>query len=987
MDANFNKTAGAVLNPFIDKVPVRMAVMAVFVIMLLSSGCKPDPENHDQPDQDYTLTIQGTSNIDKKIQDGTTAWFVEQGRNDTTFKSMQNEQASIKLHAAEGRTIQGTAGIKENNGHNATKQAVYLEENTTLPLIMTAKQHTITINYTINANNVPVNNAIITTPQETTRTNEQGKGSTTISSVNTDQYNNINHTLEGMIESDTQTSIKFDQKTFSYILTTTTKDVTEDVNQKNYNSTITIDSNIAGALLYVLHQADTIAKANANTTGDATFNIERTQEAYNVTVGANKTDYVKDEEALTLQGDQDYNINLTLNPASHTKTVNFTITSSETTKTPKSFRGYVLVAGDTLAVKNFNTNNGQLQYNTNNANETAEVGATNIPAHQDIKQNMTLTGTHNFNGTATITYQNTNVPVLIIGERGLPIQGVSITGFGSAKTTGTDGKTTLDMILGADKTDTNGLPFSSYTTNITLASDNIINQTTSIQHTPGTNNQKNITAKRTNYPYTININITSSNPTKTPLGFTGSIIIAGETTAVQNYNGTSGQLTFNNSAPNINAQATATNIPYHSNATAQNVTLDGSDSFNFVANADVTHYNVTGNVSDENSTPMSANVSTEGKNDDTDSNGNYAINDIEQRRGTNNQPLTYTIDVTATGEFDTQNKSTTADGTNKNVNFIIPVQQQNYTYNITIETYGPRLATPVTNGTIEITTMSDGMEHATPIDNDGITNITITGPYAANEAVRVKINDNNYYTTGTFALLKNGQTAIAGKIGSRIGLPGYINHELTTTIDDIDDATGVYATMFADSLQNNTALMESINNYYGNSGVATWSPKDAQGNLIETIIFYNKTTDVNGNPVPQARIDRQKAALEFVANQNTTGAGKTLYNKTYMESGSIPPTPTAHTILFLDNIANAGNARSYTSPNEFRGVTASTRDYDSPNTDILELTEGLGINDNSSGSNGFSVTVDGTGKINGFSESGLKAWVTDFTYQPADFKK
>jgi len=193
--------------------------------------------------------------------------------------------------------------------------------------------------------------------------------------------------------------------------------------------------------------------------------------------------------------------------------------------------------------------------------------------------------------------------------------------------------------------------------------------------------------------------------------------------------------------------------------------------------------------------------------------------------------------------------------------------------------------------------------------------------------------------------------------------------------------------MFADSLQNNTALMESINNYYGNSGVATWSPKDAQGNLIETIIFYNKTTDVNGNPVPQARIDRQKAALEFVANQNTTGAGKTLYNKTYMESGSIPPTPTAHTILFLDNIANAGNARSYTSPNEFRGVTASTRDYDSPNTDILELTEGLGINDNSSGSNGFSVTVDGTGKINGFSESGLKAWVTDFTYQPADFKK
>lgn len=90
-------------------------VVITFLTVVLLSGCKPQPDDPIKQDQDYTLTIQGTSSLDKKIQDGTTAWFVEKGKTDTTFKALQNEQASLKIHAAEGRSVQGTAGIRENN--------------------------------------------------------------------------------------------------------------------------------------------------------------------------------------------------------------------------------------------------------------------------------------------------------------------------------------------------------------------------------------------------------------------------------------------------------------------------------------------------------------------------------------------------------------------------------------------------------------------------------------------------------------------------------------------------------------------------------------------------------------------------------------------------------------------------------------------------------------------------------------------------------
>ena len=314
-------------------------------------------------------------------------------------------------------------------------------------------------------------------------------------------------------------------------------------------------------------------------------------------------------------------------------------------------------------------------------------------------------------------------------------------------------------------------------------------------------------------------------------------------------------------------------------------------------------------------------------------------------------------------------------------NFSLQEEEQDNTYNIKIETLDDKLDNYITTGTIEITTASDQQRRTIPIDNDGITDLTITGPYEKTENVDIKIYNNSTHTNGTFALLHNGQSAVTGKIGSRINLPGYINHNLTTTLDAIDDPIGTYSSMFSDESKNNSNIMESINEYYTNKGVSIWTPP--------TVSFINLTRDpTTGEDLTQSRIDRQQEALQFFADRKTTNAGKTLYVLTGItQTPNIPPDPTGNVTMYRNNAINAGNDRLYTSTNRYKAVTASTKDSNTDNMMITELAEGMGINDNSSGNGSFAFTVDGSNKINGFSSAGKTARIAAFTYQPADFKK
>lgn len=123
----------------------NLTILIVFFIIILNSGCKPEPG---KPEEEYILYIKGKSNIGKTIEDGTTAYFVEQGRTDTLFKTMRNEEAAIKIHAEEGERIQGTAG-KENKGHEAVNAAVTVNKDLDLPLVMPGKDHDIHVEYTL----------------------------------------------------------------------------------------------------------------------------------------------------------------------------------------------------------------------------------------------------------------------------------------------------------------------------------------------------------------------------------------------------------------------------------------------------------------------------------------------------------------------------------------------------------------------------------------------------------------------------------------------------------------------------------------------------------------------------------------------------------------------------------------------------------------------------------------------------------------------
>ncbi len=669
--------SGKKIEKAIYKAKTGLAIGAMIATPLLQS-CQE--EEKPKPEQHYTLTIEARSSIDKKIQDGTIAYFVATGSTDTAFAATRDEQATIKLLAKGGRSIDGTAGLKENPGHDATHQRTTIKGDKELHLTMDAKRHRLTINYRIRTATAPVSKAIIATPQDTTRTDKDGKGSITIDDVTTDEYNNIQHQLTGSVRSDNKTSIPFSTQTFTYHLTrpTTEKEIT--VKQEDYKGTITVDDNIANATIYAIHEKDTVTEATADDRGDATLTIEREENEYEVTVGAKKKGYAKDEKSITLEGNNDYRLTLNLTPAKYKKTININISSSEPTKTPKSFRGYVLIAGDTITAKDIDGTKGTLEYETDKASETAEVGATNIPAHKDVKKDMTLTGTHDLNATASIEYQNSTLPVTVKGERGKPVNDVKITGFGDDKKTDDQGKATLEMILGKDKTDKYGLPFNSYTTTITLASDGIINKNTAVDHAAGANDEQSIGVKRTSYPYTLTIKVTSSNPEKTPLRSRDYVLVAGDTITAKDIDGTKGTLTFTNTAPTLKATIGAKNIPYHSDAAGKEIALDGEDDVTLTAKADVSYYNISGRVSEEGTNNgVQAKVAAEGKNDDTDANGDYAIEHIERRRDENNKPLTYTIDITATGDFTTQTKNATANGENINVNFSIPQNIQDYT--------------------------------------------------------------------------------------------------------------------------------------------------------------------------------------------------------------------------------------------------------------------------------------------------------------------
>lgn len=172
--------------------------------------------------------------------------------------------------------------------------------------------------------------------------------------------------------------------------------------------------------------------------------------------------------------------------------------------------------------------------------------------------------------------------------------------------------------------------------------------------------------------YTINLNLTSTNQEKTPLRFRGYILHQNDTLTAQNFTGTQGTLTIQHTEPTLNVTIGARNIP-HFQPTTNNTTITPTTNNATINTTPIIFtYDITGEVRHQNNNPAQATVSTQGRNTNTNTQGQYTLQDIIRNTDQNNAPLTYNTTITATGNFETQTRNITVTGQNQTINFTVP---------------------------------------------------------------------------------------------------------------------------------------------------------------------------------------------------------------------------------------------------------------------------------------------------------------------------
>ena len=451
----------------------------------------------------------------------------------------------------------------------------------------------------------------------------------------------------------------------------------------------TLGNVIPGAEInvYPNEETQTIIQGNTNQEGILNAIFEQTQWIY-------QTDTIQKINQLRTNADaaqhepkqvispyaNPMNLEITLTHAPYQYTVPINLESTNPDKTPLSFRAYVLQEGDTLAVQNFTGTQGTLNFEGATSNMNVVVGAINIPHFDETQKNATLTTGENAQtlNTNPIIYSY-NVSGNVLFENENPAQAnVSA----EDQNTNTNAQGTYSLVDIIRQTNTNNAPLT-YNTEVTATGD-FETQTKNIL-VDGANKTVNFTIPNPLMQYALIINLESNNPDKTPLSFRGYVLQAGDTLAVQNFQGTQGTLNFESTTSNMNVVVGARNIP-HFGPTQKNKTMNpGENQETLNTNPIVYSYNVTGNVLYENNNPVQANVAAEGQNTNTNAQGAYSLLDIIRNTNTNNAPLTYTAIVSATGDFETQNKNITVDGQNKTVNFEVPnppppTQNVNFTF-------------------------------------------------------------------------------------------------------------------------------------------------------------------------------------------------------------------------------------------------------------------------------------------------------------------
>lgn len=371
--------------------------------------------------------------------------------------------------------------------------------------------------------------------------------------------------------------------------------------------------------------------------------------------------------------------NIALDELINAYNVSFNIQSTINDKTPKSFKGYALFEGDTIASQVFQGAEGVLSFEHNRGDLSVVVGANNIPHFK--KSNEKILVLSNNNASVQLSTVPDSYTYKISGEvkkkNGDAVQALVIAEKKQTNTNSQGAYELSNMIL---LTDAHNYP-TIYDVNVIASGDDFDKMINSVS-VNGDDKVVNFEVANTIYAYTINANLVNQINNKKPKSARVYALLGADTVAVKNVNSTNCSLSFESLNPELELVVGVRNLPYFTGSKKNVSVQQGSSNHALNIEPLLFEYLIQGRVADTNQEPVIASITFENKTVNNDSQGNYLLNKLNRLSDDNNFPLTYESNIIAKGNFDDITKTLTINGENKTLNFDVPIttREANFTF-------------------------------------------------------------------------------------------------------------------------------------------------------------------------------------------------------------------------------------------------------------------------------------------------------------------
>jgi len=276
------------------------------------------------------------------------------------------------------------------------------------------------------------------------------------------------------------------------------------------------------------------------------------------------------------------------------------------------------------------------------------------------------------------------------------------------------------------------------------------------------------------------------------------------------------------------------------------------------------------------------------------------------------------------------------------------------------------------SGTWNFRMLSDGQVYSASFSPGATWTTEIPGSYSLEDSVDIYFSGNPEVSTNTYSFIDRAGPSATHTLftsdGSnapdtaRVALGDLVDRDLAGIVmDDADIA--------------NVTLRELIGIP---DGIEKW---------INPERIYYSQLDVypSGDPITSERQAEQQAVAEFFMDLDSMPNVGVTFATTYFEEGFGFPDPWQGRVsIYQDDSIGPGNWRAIVD-GTYEFAYAHTRGWDPISTMILEVAEAIGINDDSSGSNGLGFVIE-DGVVIDINELGLKAFRAANLFLPGDLK-